>query len=623
MKYRFLLTLAAIVACTFATAGSRYGIIPKPVSLVEKEGVFRITSKTVVEYPTDNERAAEIATDFAARLNMVSGLKVRAEVAGTTSSKEHLVELKLEEGMVEEGYELNITPQHISVKATTTQGLFWGIQSICQLLPAEVYGEKRVGGLRWEVPCCEVRDEPKLPYRGILLDCSRYFMPKETILKFIDIMSMHKQNMFHWHLTQDQGWRIEIKKYPRLTEVGAWRKRTDGYKNDTPDPNPHGGFYTQDDAREVVEYARRRGVTVVPEVGFPGHAMAAIAAYPELSCFPDTPKEVGTRWGVMKDVFCPSATTFQFLEDVFTELFDIFPSPYYNIGGDECPRDAWKESQYVQDFMKIMGYDNEDQVQIFFVERMARFLNKHGKKVIGWDEIMDGGVVPGTIVMTYRTSRPPVVAARKGLQAINASSRWSYMDYYQEDPGKEPKSQGLFLPLRMVYDYQAINDTVPEQFRHYIIGQQGCVWGEYIQTGTRAEYMAFPRAVAMSEIAWCDNRAKDWDSFTERMLKDFKRLDQRKINYSHAFWNVIFNFDRKKDGYPKEVTLTLDYPDAEIRYTTDGSKVTSSSPLYNGEIITVVRGDLIRAQGFLPNGKTIGVPVDKQFGEKEMSLPTW
>jgi len=657
--------LAGSAFCPLALhAQSRYSIIPQPVSLEEREGVFRFSNATVIEYPVKCARAAEIATDFCAQLNLVSGLKTRAQSAAlsaafsaaisaafpTTNSTTHStahpathpathstaqfspaaifdqllpqrVVLRFEAGMAEEAYTLSVTPLHIVVTAATPTGLYWGIQTISQLLPPQIYGEKKVAGLKWEVPCCEIKDEPRFSYRGLMLDCGRYFMPKEVIFKFIDVMSMHKQNMFHWHLTEDQGWRIEIKKYPRLTEVGAWRKETTGYSKSGGDGVPHGGFYTQEDAREVVEYARRRGVTVVPEIELPGHSVAALAAYPELSCFPDREYEVATSWGIKKDILSPSATTFRFLEDVFTELFDIFPSPYYHIGGDEAPRDIWKESDYVQDLMTVMGMKEESEMQIFFVRRMADFLReKGGKTVIGWDEILDGGAVPGTVVMSYRGHSPAVRAAKLGIQTIVAANRWNYLDYYQEDPMKEVKSQGLFIPMSKIYNYFPIPDTVDAAIRKYFIGQQGCVWGEYVQNAQRAEYKAFPRAVAMSETAWCDRDNKDWDSFRVRMLKGFERLDQKKVGYSRAFWNVIFHYEMKNDGYPvegypKEVELTIDYPGAIIRYTTDGSVVTAKSPQYTGTII-VNQGDMIRAQGYLPNGKTVGVPVDKRFGTK-------
>ena len=406
---------------------------------------------------------------------------------------------------------------------------------------SQVYGDKRAKGVRWTAPCCRVEDRPHFPYRGMHLDVGRYFMPKETVMRFIDLMAMHKQNMFHWHLTEDQGWRIEIKKYPRLTEVGAWRPFTADYRDENPDGTPHGGFYTQDDVREVVEYARRRFVTVIPEIELPGHASAAIAAYPQLSCNPDAPHAVATSWGVKTDVFCPNAFTFQFLEDVFTELFDLFPSPYYHIGGDECPKDAWMESDYCKDLMKVLGITDFHELQTFFVRRMDSFLRAHGKTVIGWDEILDGSAVESTVVMSYRGHAPAAKAIQRGMKTILVPNRWTYLDYYQMDPALEPKAQSLYLPIDKVYNYFPAVDSLRTLSDEYIIGYECCVWGEYAQTPERVEYLAFPRAVAAAEVAWCDRGEKDWDSFYRRMRKEFGRLDAKGVRYNRALHDEMFN----------------------------------------------------------------------------------
>jgi hexosaminidase len=575
-------------------------------------GEFQINKHTVMIIPEGDTLVKEMAVDFAARLKKCSGMDIRVVGSSSPGIKPNSIMLKKSDGMGDEEYTLHVTPQDIVITATIPSGMYYGIQTIYQLLPAQIYGETKASGLKWEIPCCEIQDAPMFPYRGLMLDAGRYFMPKELVMKFIDVMSMHKQNFFHWHLTEDQGWRIEIKKYPRLTEIGSVRKESPVGETKEGDGIPHGGFYTQEEVKEVVEYARKRYVTVVPEIELPGHATAAIAAYPELSCFPDRNYEVATTWGIKKDVFCPSATTFRFLEDVFTELFDLFPSPYYHIGGDECPRDRWKESPYCQDLMKILGLENEDQLQIFFVRRMAKFIKeKGGKTVIGWDEILDGGAVPGTIVMSYRGHNPAVRAAKQGMNTIVTANRWNYLDYYQEDPDTEELSMFLFLPLEKVYNYFPIPDTVPQQYHQYFIGQQGSVWTEYIQTPRRAEYMTFPRAVAMSEVAWCAKENKDWDSFRERMVKEFARLDHKDINYSKAFYNAIFHFDRKAD-FPKKIRLSIDYPGAEVYYTIDGNRPTIHSLVYS-DSITVNRSDVVRAQGFLKNGRKVGQMVEKKF----------
>ena len=525
---RYLLLLLTLTLGLSVRAQDRCDIIPAPKAYEEMPGAFRLRSAAVEADPA----FAETAADLSARLAAVTGLK---------PAKPAAIRLVRVEGLPEEAYRLEVTQQQVTIEATDPAGAFYGVQSFLQLLPAQVYGDKRAKGVRWTAPCCRVEDRPHFPYRGMHLDVGRYFMPKETVMRFIDLMAMHKQNMFHWHLTEDQGWRIEIKKYPRLTEVGAWRPFTADYRDENPDGTPHGGFYTQDDVREVVEYARRRFVTVIPEIELPGHASAAIAAYPQLSCNPDAPHAVATSWGVKTDVFCPNAFTFQFLEDVFTELFDLCPSPYYHIGGDECPKDAWMESDYCKDLMKVLGITDFHELQTFFVRRMDSFLRAHGKTVIGWDEILDGSAVESTVVMSYRGHAPAAKAIQRGMKTILVPNRWTYLDYYQMDPALEPKAQSLYLPIDKVYNYFPAVDSLRTLSDEYIIGYECCVWGEYAQTPERVEYLAFPRAVAAAEVAWCDRGEKDWDSFYRRMRKEFGRLDAKGVRYNRALHDEMFN----------------------------------------------------------------------------------
>ena len=538
---RYLLLLLTLTLGLSVRAQDRCDIIPAPKAYEEMPGAFRLRSAAVEADPA----FAETAADLSARLAAVTGLK---------TAKPAAIRLVRVEGLPEEAYRLEVTQQQVTIEATDPAGAFYGVQSFLQLLPAQVYGDKRAKGVRWTAPCCRVEDRPHFPYRGMHLDVGRYFMPKETVMRFIDLMAMHKQNMFHWHLTEDQGWRIEIKKYPRLTEVGAWRPFTADYRDENPDGTPHGGFYTQDDVREVVEYARRRFVTVIPEIELPGHASAAIAAYPQLSCNPDAPHAVATSWGVKTDVFCPNAFTFQFLEDVFTELFDLFPSPYYHIGGDECPKDAWMESDYCKDLMKVLGITDFHELQTFFVRRMDSFLRAHGKTVIGWDEILDGSAVESTVVMSYRGHAPAAKAIQRGMKTILVPNRWTYLDYYQMDPALEPKAQSLYLPIDKVYNYFPAVDSLRTLSDEHIIGYECCVWGEYAQTPERVEYLAFPRAVAAAEVAWCDRGEKDWDSFYRRMRKEFGRLDAKGVRYNRALHDEMFNGGTAYREIPGQLT---------------------------------------------------------------------
>ncbi len=606
---------------TASTAIYAQNIIPKPKKAQMNDGAFTINSKTRVVVADNNPLFMEIAEDLVATINRSTGYSIPVEKVAPDEKLivNNIVILKSISGLGKEAYNLDVTPNSVVIGAAEPNGLFYGTQTLLQLLPAEIYSKVK-SRAKWSVPCCTIEDEPYSEYRGLMVDCCRYFMPKEHLLKVIDVMAMHKQNIFHWHLTDDQGWRIEIKKYPKLTEVGAFRSETTGYDN-VSDNTPHGGYYTQEDVKEIVEYARRRYVTVVPEIELPGHASAAIAAYPELSCNPDKDYKVATGWGVMKDVFCPNAATFQFFEDVFTELFELFPGPYYHIGGDECPRDAWKESKYCNDFMKVMGFDNYDQIQIFFVQRIDKFLReKGGKQVIGWDEILDGGAVKSTIALSYRGHAPAKKAIANGMRTILTPNRWCYLDYYQENMETEYNTQSMFLPLSKVYNYNPISDTVSAEKRKLIIGTQGCVWSEFNPTPEIMEFRAFPRAIALSETGWTQKYSKDFADFCYRMhTKGFRRLDMKEMNYSKAFYTVIFKFDHK-EPFPQDVELELNCPDTEIRYTTDGTAPTRKSKLYTEPFKGVKPGDVITAQGFCKKtGKKVGKQVTKHFKETTLN----
>ena len=523
-----------------------------------------------------------------------------------------------DESIAAEGYILDITEKNITVTASTDAGRFYAMETIKQLLPAEVYGPKGFAGKQWSLPCCRIVDEPKFAWRGMHLDCGRYFYPKEEVMKFIDMMAMHKQNMFHWHLTEDQGWRIEIKKYPKLTEVGAWRKETAGYPNkgEKSDNTPHGGFYSQDDVREIVAYAAERHITVVPEIELPGHSGAAIAAYPWLSCTPDEPKEVVTTWGVKEDVFCPSPKTFEFLEDVFDEILELFPSPYYHIGGDECPKAAWQASEYCHHLADSLGLSSVDDLQYYFVKHFDTYLRERGKTVIGWDEILDGSAVPSTVVMSYRGHNPASRAFAKDMKVILAPNRWCYYDYDQEEIEDTFKNHHLFITLRKayLYDYMKyLNPEVAEKAEDLLLGVQACVWGEYIPDVPKLHQQTFPRSATIAEVTWTADSSRNWNDFRVRLEKEFKRLEAKDVNFSKAYWQVIVNMNLESE-YPREVELELDYPYAVIRYTTDGTEPTAESAIAP-RYMTVNKGDVIKARGFMPDGTPVGTTMSRTFGK--------
>lgn len=553
----------------------RYSIIPAPASLEPRHGENCFKGEPKVKYITD-------------------------------------------ESIAPEGYILDITEKKITVTASDDAGRFYAMETIKQLLPAEVYGPEGFAGKQWSLPCCRIVDEPKFAWRGMHLDCGRYFYPKEEVMKFIDMMAMHKQNMFHWHLTEDQGWRIEIKKYPKLTEVGAWRKETAGYANkgEKSDNTPHGGFYSQDDVREIVAYAAERHITVVPEIELPGHSGAAIAAYPWLSCTPDEPKEVVTTWGVKEDVFCPSPKTFKFLEDVFDEILELFPSPYYHIGGDECPKAAWQASEYCHHLADSLGLSSVDDLQYYFVKHFDTYLRERGKTVIGWDEILDGSAVPSTVVMSYRGHNPASRAFAKDMKVILAPNRWCYYDYDQEEIEDTFKNHHLFITLRKayLYDYMSyLNPEVADKAKDLLLGVQACVWGEYIPDVPKLHQQTFPRSATIAEVTWTADSSRNWNDFRVRLEKEFKRLEAKDVNFSKAYWQVIVNMNLESE-YPREVELELDYPYAVIRYTTDGTEPTAESAIAP-RYMTVNKGDVIKARGFMPDGTPVGTTMSRTFGK--------
>ena len=594
------LLLALALAVIPVSKAPRYDIVPTPKSLTPAEGLFTLSKSSALV--VEDEAFAEVAADFRSQVAASTGFKL--------DGKGPKIVLSKVSGLGKEAYKLSVRPTEVVIGASEVNGAFYGLQTLLQLFPAEIYADKLQKKVKWTAPCCIIEDEPEFAYRGFLFDCGRYFFPKEEVMKFIDLMAMHKQNMFHWHLTEDQGWRIQIDKYPRLTEIGAWRKET-AFHSWIGNGEPHGGFYTKDDIREVVEYARRRCVTVIPEVEIPGHSTAAIAAYHELSCFPDRHYEVETRWGIWKNLYAPTAYTFQFLEDVFSELFELFPSPIYHIGGDEAPKDVYRESKYCQDLMKVLGLKDVEELQTFFVKRIGDFLKANGKTCIGWDEILDGGALDDPIAMSYRGHAPAARGIRRGIRVVLTPNRWCYLDNHQDDQ-PDDLAQEVFMPLKKVYNYYPAVDSIPDLSKKYIIGYETCLWTEYIPDSAKAEWMAFPRNVAASEVAWTSRPNKDWENFRLRMPKILKRLEMKHIGYCPVYYEVIFDYDRRLP-FPKPMNLELDYPEGVVHFTLDGSEPTLKSPVYDGNPFMVDKDAVIKARAFGRDGKPLGKVTEKRF----------
>jgi hexosaminidase len=582
---------------------SKISIIPKPTKLNELTGSFTLTNQVKI-YVTDTA-LRKVAQQLVAKLKSADGtlLSIVNEIPNGII-KNGIIFLKSNDAMLNtEGYRLTVTPDQITVISNAPQGAFYALQSLYQLLPSDIFTSallKRKA--TWRVPAVDIEDKPRFGYRGLHLDVSRNFQSVAFVKKYIDMMAMHKMNTFHWHLTDDQGWRIDIKKYPKLTEIGSKRKETViGHNNDKPqrfDGVPVSGFYTQAQIREVVAYAQERFVTIVPEIEMPGHALAALAAYPELSCDPSKRYEVATTFGVFKDVFCPTDKTFSFLEDVLTEVMDLFPSKYIHIGGDECPKDAWKSSTFCQDLIKKEGLKDEHELQSYFIRRIEKFINAKGKSIIGWDEILEGGLAPNATVMSWRGIEGGIAAAKENHNVIMTPGSHCYFDYYQADPETEPLAIGGLLSLEKVYSYEPIPEALTEEQSKYILGAQANVWTEYLKTPSQVEYMVYPRLCALSEVVWSPKKGRNYEDFVARLQEHFKRLDALKVNAAKRVLDVKMTL--KTEGTPS-VFLSSLTQNAQIRYTIDNSEPKSTSNLYS-KPLTLTGKTTVKATVF-QNGK--------------------
>ena len=529
-----------------AQMARRAPIIPLPSSFENKPGKFRFGPEFYIVIDLSNNEVRALSEIFARKLRQVDGLQVPIVGTMTEESPRNRMNLQLDSGKIhlgDEGYELEISPVHIVLSAARSAGLFYGIQTLLQLLPPELESGDNLPGISsLTLPCLKIMDKPRFAYRGMHLDVGRHFFPKSFIKKYIDLLALHKFNTFHWHLTEDQGWRIEIKKFPKLTEIGSIRQETlKGHYREQPhtyDGQSYGGFYTQDDVREIVKYAQDRHITVIPEIEMPGHSVAALAAYPELSCT-GGPFEVSTIWGVQEDVYCAgNDQVFDFLEAVLSEIFELFPSQYIHIGGDECPKIRWENCEKCQVRMKAENLKDEDELQSYFIRRIEKFLLANGRKLIGWDEILEGGLAPEATVMSWRGMKGGIEAARQGHDVIMTPTSHCYFDYYQANPETEPLAIGGYTSLKKVYGFEPIPAELTEGEARHIKGAQGNVWTEYIKTPEYAEYMSVPRMTALSEVVWSPKKARDWKSFRTRLDFFIRRCEAMDVDTSPGSFKV-------------------------------------------------------------------------------------
>ena len=601
-RQAFILLLTVFFTSGFCKDSSMISIIPKPAKIVINVGQFKIIKTTKVIVNSTNPKVKDVANYFVKQFNTASGFMLKIEKSNENIFGRNTIIFSdiADTTLGDEGYTLTSNKDGV-ILTGKPRGLFYGVQSLFQLLPVEIYSSKSVGNINWLVPAVEIKDKPRFKWRGMHLDVGRHMFPVSFIKKYIDYIAMHKLNTFHWHLTEDQGWRIEIKRYPKLTEIGAWRKGTQIGKTDQIDNKRYGGYYTQDQIKEIVKYAQDRFVTVVPEIEMPGHSVAALASYPELSCT-GGPFEVRTLWGISDDIYCAgNDSVFTFLENVLTEVMELFPSKYIHIGGDEAPKDRWEKCKKCQTRIKKEGLKNEHELQSYFIERIEKFLNSNGRQIIGWDEILEGGLAPNAAVMSWRGIEGGIAAAKQKHNVVMTPTDYCYFDYYQGHPETEPLAIGGFLPLNKVYSYEPIPAELNSDEQKYIMGVQANLWTEYIATTEYAEYMTLPRLCALSEVAWSPKDGRDWKSFQTRMNKHYNRLDELNINYRWPdldgliYNNVFIDKAIIKIHSKKENT--------EIRYTTDGTEPTENSFSYNGPIL-VTESTIFKFKEFSTNGKS-------------------
>jgi len=550
------LSLIAIITAPIFAADTieRYLIIPKPVSMIAADGTFTITPSTriLINSMQAKELALYIADFFSARLNntmqigALTAIPLSSSIAqiGTTKSLPTLGTISIiidsTSDIESEGYQLTITPDNITINAKTPTGAFWAFSSLRQLMPPQTQRATPIACALIKVPCVTIKDAPRFAYRGLHLDVSRHFFPTHFIKKYIDLMAFYKLNTFHWHLVDDQGWRIEIKKYPRLQEVAAMRDQTIvGHTLTFPqrfDGKPYGGYYTQNEIKEIVAYAATRHITIIPEIELPGHSVAALAAYPELGCT-GGPYKTRMEWGISNDLYCAgNEATFTFLQDVLTEVIELFPSTYIHIGGDEAPKDRWTTCTKCQARIKTEKLKDEHELQSYCVTRIEKFLNAKGRQIIGWDEILEGGLSPNATVMSWRGTQGGIDAAKLNHNVIMTPHKNLYFDYYQSQSPYEPLAIGSYLPTEKVYSYEPVPTELNEQQKQYILGAQANVWTEYMGSSEHVEYMVFPRAAALAELVWTPTTQKNYGDFCNRLRYNLGHL--RSMSVQYADWQT-------------------------------------------------------------------------------------
>ena len=593
---RSIMITGLLAACFYSFAQDRksISIIPQPVSVKESSGAFKITSGTAIEISSPS--LTRVGEFLSAALSPATGLKLKVNTVSSPSNGSIQLKLSGKPGVNKESYDLAVTPGGVSITADSAAGLFYGIQTLIQLLPNEIESRKEVMNTEWTIPAVTISDYPRFGWRGVMLDVSRHFFTMEQVKEFIDNMVRYKYNVLHFHLTDDQGWRIEIKSLPKLTEVGAWRPERTGKWGNTSKPLPsepktYGGFYTHDDIRELVKYAADRFVTILPEIEGPGHSLATIASYPELSCTTDSTYYVTVgdkiiNWhskgftALLDNTLCPAnEKVYTLLDKVFTEVAELFPFEYIHMGGDETPKDFWRNNPQIKALMQKENLKDMNEVQAYFVKRVEKILKSKGKKLIGWDEIIEGGLPADAAVMSWRGMKGGIHAAKAGHKVVMSPYNYAYFDLYQGDPLAEPPTYEM-VRLRDSYKFDPVPEGVDPKL---ILGGQGNLWTEQIQNLRAAQYMVWPRGLAVAESVWSPKESKNWKNFITRVENEFERMDEANIKYSRSMFDPIFKTSAEGSGLKLQMETEIEGLD--IYYSFDGSFPDNYYPKYTKPLI--------------------------------------
>lgn len=586
--------LLLMLLLTTTVFSSGLNLIPRPGSLVTKSGSFFLSATTSITYNDDKAaRSASFLNDF---FRSAYGINLTVKKSKKAVNNIHFL---YDSSFGKEEYTLTIEASKVVIRAGEG-GLFYGLQTLMQLLPPNTDEALRF-------PCLEIKDSPRFAHRGALLDVGRYFFTVDQVKRFLDLMASYKLNVFHWHLTEDAGWRIEIKKYPLLTQIGAWRRGTlQNHSHESFDRLPHGGFYTREEAREIVLYAAERNITVVPEIDMPGHTMTILAAYPELSCT-GGPFTILETWGIQKDVLCAgNEKTYAVVEDILEEILAIFPSEIIHIGGDEAPKDRWKACPKCQAKISEQGLKDEHELQSYFIKRVGKYLSDNGRRMLGWDEIMEGGIAENAMIMSWRGTRGGIEAARMNHDVVMTPNDFLYLDYYQGKWEEEPHNIAGFLPLERVYSYEPVPGELNEQERKHIIGLQGNIWMEFIHSVEKLNYMAFPRLLAVAEIGW-SGPEKNYYDFRKRLAGNLLWLEKKNINFRipepYGFRDAAFESDKAV------ITLEAPVEGAAVYYTLNDEDPLLKGVLYTQPIEINVSGGSVKMKCIVrtPKGRISNV----------------